>query len=455
MNSLKLAFKNSFSDRGFVLPIALAMGTVMILVGVAAVARSQQTLLNAIARKQTAGGGSLTVAEGGIARTLAQLTKANNSVLLTRNYDSINPKTNKTYLGVDGILNNGDEENTLVDEWANASSVASCGATPETPDATYNGIIGNGNSYTLKAYRYNNTNGTGTLLIEGKRKTSVSLIKVIVTVDSIAGDFPGVVAFEKMELRGRDVTGSNGNVYYDPAFSTNTSLIASAAPGDANRPDYLNAIISGNDDYPNDGDSVDNIEGKIVACKINPTFPYIFQGTNYLGNLNYNLKLFGSKNGISYYQAIKIQLKENKTVEVDTTAGAVYIYVNGSIRIEKNSLIRNVRTDGIPPRVGDLRIIISTNDKTEIKDTACIQNAFFYAPQGELQLEGSGNGCPSNLNSNIDGVVWAKEIINNSDSDLGIAVPDDISSLSDVANSTGLPGSKKFGSVKTWQRQQQ
>ncbi len=454
MNNLKTAFKNSFSDRGFVLPIVLAMGTVVILVGLAAIARSQNARSSAFARTQIAGG-SITIAEGGVARTLAQLTKPNNSVLLSRNYDSINPKTSKTYLGADGILNNGDEESTVVDEWLSASGISSCGATPNlgTPDATYDGIIGDGDSYKLKAYRYNNINGTGTLLIEGKRKTSVSLIKVIVTVDSTAGDFPGVVAFEKMELKGRDVTGSNGNVYYNPAFSTNTSLTASAAPGDANRADYLNAIKSGTNDYDDDDDSIDNVRGKIVACKINPTFPYIFQGTNYLGNLNYNLKLFGSKNGISYYQAIKIELKEDKTVEVDTTAGAVYIYVNGPIKIEKNSLIRNIRTDGIPPRVGDLRIIVSTNDKTEIKDTACIQNAFLYSPQGELQLKGSGNGCPTNNNANVEGVVWAKEIINSSNSDPGVAVPDDISSLSDIANNTGLPGAKKFGTVISWQRQ--
>ncbi len=102
-----------------------------------------------------------------------------------------------------------------------------------------------------------------------------------------------------------------------------------------------------------------------------------------------------------------------------------------------------------------MRIIISTTDKTEIKDNACIQNAFFYAPRGKLQLDGSDNGCPSGGNSNIDGVVWAKEIINNTNGDSGVAIPDDVSSLSDIANSTGFAGTKKFGTVKSWQRQQQ
>lgn len=451
MDNLKAAFRNSTSDRGFVLPIALAMGLVVTLVGIAAIARAQNARTTAFARTQSAGG-SLTIAEGGVARTLAQLIKPNNSVLLSGNYDSINPKTNKTYLGADGILNNGDEENTAVNEWANASSVSPCSATLEPPDATYDGIIGDGDSYTIKAYRYHNASSTGTLLIEGKRKTLVSLIKVTIAVDSIAGDFPGVVALEKMELRGRDVIGSNGNVYYDPAFSRDSSLTASSAPGDANRQDYLNAIISGTNDYDDDNDSVDNIEGKIVACKLKPTFAYTLQGTN-LGVLNDNLKLSGASGGITHYQVKKIELKD-KIVEVDTTNGQVYIYINGKVRIEKNSLIRNIRTDGIPPRVGDLRIIVSTNDPTEIKDTACIQNAFFYSPIGNLRLDGSSNGCPGNLNTNIDGVVWAKEIINTSNNDPGIAVPDDVSSLSDITNNIGLPATKKFGTVKSWQRQQ-
>jgi hypothetical protein len=453
MRGFKAAFRNATGNGGFVLPIALTMGIVMILVGVAAVARSQNTRLNSFARKQTAGG-SLMVAEGGMARTLAQLTKVNNSVLLTENYDVINPETNRTYLGADGILNNGDEESTPLNQWANGSGVALCSNTPNsgTPDITYNGIIGDGDTYTLKAYRYNSATNTGSLLVEGKRKTSISLIKVTISVDSVVSDFPGVVAVEKMELTGRDVIGSNGNVYYDPAFSNNSNLTGYAAPSDPNRADYLNAIRSGTNDYSDDNDSIDNVGGKIIACKLNPTFGNAPQGTN-LGNLKKDQTITGSVSGITYYQTDKIEL-DNKIINVDTTAGAVYIYINGAVKMKGNAQIRNIRTDGIEQRVGDLRIIISKADKIEIKDNVCIQNAFFYAPQGTLTINSSGNGCPSNVNTNIDGVVWAKEIINNSNNDSGIAVPDDVSSLSDIADSIGLPATKKFGTVTSWQRQQ-
>lgn len=451
MNTFKAIFQNSTKNRGFVLPIALTMGTVMILVGVAAVARSQSTRLNSYSRAQSSGG-SLTVAEGGISRTLAQLTKANNRALLTGNFDAINPRTRKTYLGADGILNNGDEENTAVNQWTSASGASPCGTTTPTsgtPDMTYDGVIGAGNTYALRAYRYNNTNGKGTLLVEGKYKSSVSLIKAIVTVNTIANDFPGVVAVEKIELLGRNIIGSNGNIYYNPVYSANSRLTGSSTLGDASRPDYLNAIKSGT----KDGFRNDSVAGKIAACKLNFTFPYAPRGTN-LGDITTNKNLPSTSSGITYYQASKIDI-ENKTVSVDTTLGAVYIYVNGPIQVKGNSKLRNIRTDGIPPKVGDLRIIISTTDQTQIYDRPCIQNAFFYSPRGNLQLGGSGDGCPSSGNTNIDGVVWAREITNTSGSSSGIAVPDDVSSLSDIASSIGLPATQKLGSIISWQRQKQ
>ena len=55
MNNLKTAFRNSYRNRGFVLPITLTMGIVMILVGLAAVARSHHTRINTFSRQQTGG----------------------------------------------------------------------------------------------------------------------------------------------------------------------------------------------------------------------------------------------------------------------------------------------------------------------------------------------------------------------------------------------------------------
>ena len=77
----------------------------MILLGMSSMIMAQSDRITAWNRKES--GASLAVSEGGMARTLAQLTQTDNRILLTRNYDTINPKTGTTYLGPDGILNSG------------------------------------------------------------------------------------------------------------------------------------------------------------------------------------------------------------------------------------------------------------------------------------------------------------------------------------------------------------
>jgi hypothetical protein len=410
-----------------------------------------QSQATSISRSQTSN--SLAIAEAGVARTLAQLTKSNNTILLASNYDAINPKTNTTYLGADGIANSGDEKNTAVNDWANAAAASPCtsGSSTGSPNISYSGTVGSDGQYTLKAYRYNSATKTGTLLIEGKKADLASAyIAVTVSVDSTTStsDFPGVVATELIDLYGRKILGSNGNVYYDPAFSDNPSLTGSAKVGDADRPDYLNAVKS----VSNDGFSVDSIEGTIFACKLTPTLPDTPQGTN-LGTINSNRTISGTSNSITYYQANKIEMNGTDTVNIDTTNGPVYLYISGDINMKDAAQIRQIRTDGVAPKVGDLRIIVSAAKNIDLNDTACIQTAFVYAPLAQLQLKGTGDGCPSSGSSNIDGVVWFKEIVNNGNSgNSGIVVPSDVSSLTDVLNSVNLPAQNKIKAVNTWQR---
>lgn len=455
------------SDQGFALPVAVGTGLVMLLVAATLISRSQGDQITASARKGT--GGSLAAAEGGTARTLAQLTQPNNAGLLTRNYDPINSDTGKTYLGADGVLDNGDEESTAVDEWTSfASGSPSCtsGATPP-PSITYSGTIGTNDKYTLRAYRYRSDPGpdgvpdnlddieTGTFLVEGQQGTSASLshIAVTVSIDPTTGDFPGVLAVETMQLSRRSVLGNNGNVYYDPASSANTSLKGSAAVGDANRPNYLNAIGSG---------PSDNVSGKILACQLTPTLSdSVPSGATYLGGgAGVDIKdsttetISGTSGDITHYQAHNLVIS-SKTIDVDTTNGPVYLYVTDNLKVQGTAKIRNIRTDGVPPRVGDLRIILTKiNKKIKIDGSGCIETAFVYARQGQLNIQSTGDGCPSSGNTNIDGVVWAKKIINDTNiTSAGIAVPDDLSSLSDIAASIVLPTRNKFGAVKSWQRQ--
>lgn len=481
-----LALKRS-QERGFTIVLALSMGLIVMAIATTLIFRASRN--EAIASTRTQAEDSLAVAEAGVARTLAQMTKPENIVLLSLNYDPINPKTNKSYLGTDGIPNTSDDSTTAVDDWTSVSANSSP-CTPGTGSGTASiscsDAIGIDGTYTLKAYRYHSTNKTGTFLVEGKRGSSTSYIAVTAAIDSspATSNFPGVLAVKHLSLGGRSILGSNGNIYYDPISLGFGPSSGSAAPGDSNRGDYLNAISSGS----TNGINFDSVAGKIFARKLEPTLSYdppLGVTPVSIGDATGNTNIPSLSSSLTHYQTGKIDIQANTIVSIDTTSGSgpinlyvngpitmkgsatidvnttnspVNIYVNGSITVEENAKIRNVRNGGLPGKVGDLRIIISTTDATQLYGNACIQNAFFYSRRGNLQLGGSGDGCDSPGNTNIDGVVWVESIshTNTSSPYSGIAVSDDLSSLSDVDTSIGFPSSTRYklGTVKNWRRYQ-
>jgi hypothetical protein len=436
------------SQGGFTLTLAMGLGVVMIVMGTTTLMLAQSDR-NTAKRRDTAGA-SLFAAEGGIARTLAQLTKSNNSVLLTKNYDPINSRTGKNYLGADGISNSGDESTTAMNEWTTlAPDPAACtsGATT-SPNMCYRGRISTKSEYTLLAYRYDSNKKTGTLLIKGEQDFSTAVISVEIAISVPNSAFPGVISTGNIELMGRKILGTNGNVYYDPAVSANTSLTGSASVGDSARPNYLNVLKSG----PSDGFSTDNVSGKITAHKLTPTLSYTPQGSQQ-GTFNYTGTFSSSSGGTTYYRVNKVELKGNDVITFDTTNGPIVLFVNGDAKMADNAQIRNTRSDGVPPRVGDLRIILEKHLK--VQDAACVQTAFIYAPQDKLELAGKADGCPSPGDSNIDGVVWVNDITTTSGDLSAISVPEDVSSLSDILSSVNLPASttgNRIDSIKSWQR---
>jgi hypothetical protein len=435
---------------GFALTLAMGLGVVMITMGVATLILAQSD--RSTAKRRDIAGASLFAAEGGIARTLAQLTKSNNSVLLTQNYDPVSPTTGKNYLGADGIPSSGDEGTTGVNEWATlAPDLTACtsGATT-SPNMCYRGTISTKSEYTLLAYRYNSDQRKGTLIVKGQQGSSTVTISVAISISTPNPDFPGVVSTGKAELDGRQILGTNAHVYYDPDSSKDKNLRGFSAVGDADRPDYLDVLKSG----PKKNFTTDNVSGKIIARKLNPTLSYSPQGTQQ-GNLN-QTENFNSSSGITtYYQTPKIDLKDNDVVTFDTTNGPIILFVNGDAKIKDNAKIRNTRTDGVPPKVGDLRIILEKH--LQLEDAACVQTAFIYSPNDKLELKGKADGCPSSGQSNIDGVVWVEEIKGDSSDLAGISVPEDVSSLSDILSSVNLPPTStnnKIDSIERWQRVQ-
>lgn len=486
MKKLNSAFKTLTQDNspvgrdfgGFALPIAIALGLIMIAFAGTSILVAQNSRNNAVQRRTT--GASILVSDGAVARAMIQLSKPENGALLARNYDPINSKTGKHYLGTDGIADSGDEGTAAIDEWTGYNpSGASCfqqvgrGA----PNIALTGTMGANETYTIRAYRYDKSTKQGTLLVEGSYVGQSSLVAVTLSIEPVLDDFPGVLLRNygadldgKLALRNRAILGRKGNVYYAPSGSANPSLTGISAPGDSTRASYLSAVWSG----PNDGATSDTVEGKLFACRLAPSIPVVPQGTN-LGSINTTRTLSGNSGGITHYQVQNFNLNTNQTLTVDTTAGPVYLYIiGGPSYLQNNAKILNIRTDGQPPRVGDLRIMSSRDYFIRLTDNSCIQNAFVYLPVDQLEIFTTGPGCPGGKNTNFEGVAWLEELffaknaasnrnvsvwwstVQNttviSGSTSGIAVPDDVTSLTDLLEYIDWPVKYKYGTIQNWRR---
>jgi hypothetical protein len=476
-----LKSKSQNRNSGFALPLAIGVGLCLLVLGLVIAIAAQSDRINASQRRET--GANLMVTEGAIARVMALLSNRNNAVLLARDYDPINPRTSRNYLGTDGVPDSGDETGTAVDEWTGYNpsplpchQLVNWGA----PNLPLTGTLGSNGSYVLRAYRYDQSRQQGILLMEGNYRGRSTAVAITITVTPDLTDFPGVVAISstptnladgKSILRGRNVLGYNGNLYYPPNHSANPALIGSAAPGDSTRPDYLDATWAGSAD----GATSDGIAGKVFACRLLPTIPQVPQGTN-LGTLNTSQTLSGAAGGITHYRVDSIALSGTDTLTVDTTSGPVYLYLTtGTIQLNNTAKILNIRTDGIPPRVGDFRIITThLSGSVLLYDQSCIQNAFLYSFADNLELYTTGPSCPGGRNASFEGVVWAEVIagaknnVSNRDvttewafrfnntiipgTTAGIAVPDDVSSLADVLEYVDWPARYRFGGIKNWQQ---
>lgn len=464
--------------------MAIAFGMVMIAFAAASVLMAQGDRNSAVQRREF--GGSMLISDGAVSRILLRLSQGNNSILLTRTYDPINPKTGVNYLGADSAPQSGDESSVAIDQWtgfdlSHTPCYQQIGRT--APDLALRGTLANGEPYTIRAYRYDKQKQLGTLLVEGRYQDQLSLMAVTLSIEPVLENFPGVTLISygpesgKAVLRGRSILGlNNGNVYYSPLSSDESSLTGISAPGDTNRPQYLKALWSSSADTIKPG----KLEGKLFACSLAPDIPLVPQGPD-LAAITKSTTLTGSPSGIQSYQVDRIELSGSDTLTVDTTAGPVYLYINaaserGAIVLRDSAKIRNIRTDKQTPRIGDLRLFVTGTDVayTRLYDRSCIQNAFLYAPFDDLQILASGPGCPGGRNANFEGVAWVEELYSSKNdtsnrnvktldssemnavitpgATSGVVVPDDVSSLTDLLEYTDWPVRYRYGSIKEWRR---
>jgi hypothetical protein len=293
LHQRKLAPQGS-APQGYVLPLTTLLGVAMMILGLTA-AMYVQTDYRISQRRQQSGMG-LSVAEGAVDRALAQLSQRDNSLLLSRDYDPINPDTGRRYLGRDGRPNSGDEGTTPTDEWTNHDPSAEpcfAQAGAARPNIALTGTLGNQGNYRILAYRYHPYKQQGTLLVQGRyRNETVSNILVTIKVRPDLGNFPGVMAMNPnlgapsadafwetgvVGLRHRVILGDNANVYYEPASSPNPSLTGMSRPADPNRMAYMSSVFA---DATADGASGQptQISGTLFACDVNPSPFNLFRG---------------------------------------------------------------------------------------------------------------------------------------------------------------------------------
>lgn len=480
-------------DRhGFALPMAFVMALIILtLMGA--------TLLEAHSRRDTAqvrqtSGASAIVTDSAIARVLVELSKPENSSLLARNFDPINPDTGQTFLGVDGIVNSGDETGTAIDQWTgydpsaqSCTQAAGVAAPTFTQAVNRSGAMGNNGSYRLLAYRYDPTSNTGTVLVRGEYQQIQSHVQISISVEQDLSAFPGIGLIRPgsdgragvAALRGRQVLGPKANIYFPASSSADPSINGASVPTDADRNTFLNAIWSST----NDGNTVNSVQGKLTACNLNINIPQGTRGTNF-GVIDSPRTFAGQGAGsTTLYQLDRIDLDGNEELIIDTTAGPVQLEFTDPaadfqdiITLRDNAKILNIRTDGQPPQVGDARLIVRHSPHpVTLYNQSCIQNVFLYSFADDLRLFTTGPGCPGGLNTNFEGVVWAEAILSSKNDGTnrdvvyygenpsydttvtpgatsGIAVPDDVSSLTDLLQYTQFPLSYRYGQILNWQQ---
>ena len=157
--------------------------------------------------------------------------------------------------------------------------------------------------------------------------------------------------------------------------------------------------------------------------------------------------------GVYHYKIDSISLNGN-TITIEPDDGEkVYFYVSGDITVSGKSKIINEGNSGDfkiygKPDDGD-----NEADQTFSLDGKTCIDAFIYAPDAKMGINGGGKGCSGgnpNEKYNIYGAVWVKEWGLSKSNAAGILVPDE---LKDGLGSD-VSVFNKSGSVSTWQREE-
>ena len=440
-------------SRGFALPLAMMLGLVMLAMAFLSVLAAQDG--RDLAHSRLDGNANFIVTEGGVARSLDQLSSRNNSKFLTRSYDPINPATGKTFLGPDGILKSGDEESVAVNEWVNATNNCTGGAT--SASIAYSGTIGT-NPYTLQAYRYIPAQQQGNLLVVGGQVPQTSAVQISLSIASSSSTpIPGLwiqdnddskISGGQLQTDIWDSTCSNnsnsGNVAslqgaQAPIPPSNTPAVYNVQPGvpfptmplaGATPPITGSAgtyalaqITNSTGTLPQSGDTPSN---GVITYHVGNQTSIKLSGGNVLslgtGNETIVLYLDG---GIDLSGGSSLQL---------TSGSKLIVYARGKLNLSGGSSTASITNNGSSSNV---QIYNYTSDDITLSGGSVIK-MFLFAPQSTVTFSGS---------SNLAGTMWSNAWVGSGSSSI-TEVPLDLSQTP----VTGFPGKMQITGVTGWNK---
>ena len=440
-------------SRGFALPLAIMLGLVMLAIAFISVLAAQDGRDLAHSRLST--NSTFIVTEGGVARSLDQLSSSNNSKFLTRSYDPINPATGKTFLGPDGILNSGDEESVAVNEWVSATNNCTGGAT--SASIAYNGTLGT-NPYTLQAYRYTPAQQQGNLLVVGGQAPPLSAVQISLSIASSSSTpVPGLWIQDnsKSKISGGQLktdiwdstcssNSNSGNVAslqgaQAPIPPSNTPAVYNVQPGlpfptmplagstppitGSSGTYALAQITNSTGSLPQSGDTPSN---GVITYHVGSQTSVKLSGGNILnlgtGNETIVLYLDG---GIDLSGGSSLQL---------TSGSKLIIYARGKLNLSGGSTTAAITNNGSSSNV---QIYNYTSDQITLSGGSVIK-MFLFAPQSTVTFSGG---------SSLAGTMLVNAWVGSGSSNI-TEVPLDLSQTP----VTGFPGKIQITGVTGWNK---
>jgi hypothetical protein len=462
---LKLALLCRSNRQGFALPLAIGLGLIMILVGTLMVVRSGNDQVNAYQQKATAK--VLGIGESGISRSISTLNTGGNRLFLQLNYDPLNTHSTSStsdddnYLGPDGTPDSNDETTTAVDQWNNPPSslyIPPClknnAGSITLPSNLLTGTVDSG-SYTLLAYRYRDPDGTanngdemGYLLLQGTQGDTTAQQQALsrlyvsfqVKQTTVPNSFPGLYASDSINLGNNDVLKASGTTGNAANVVCKNCTVTSCSNGEPTAAALSTAVGQG-------ANSI--IQGDTYITDPNlPAVPTAPVGATNLGAINSSQTITAGN-----YIVSSITLNGNDTLTIDSSGGAVKLFVTGNITMSGNAKIIHSGTSDKFAIFGQADDGDSTSDQSfTINGGASAVNVFIYAPDATMGINGGSS------DEDIKGAVWVREWNGSSSNVAEIAVPGNIDDL--LGSTYGVSFQNvgvqvyQSGSIATWSREE-